>query len=105
MREIKLTLNQVAVTVYEASEPNVPVRPRWPLNIAFSAMLGLMLGVGGTLLREVFQDTVKTPADVTRALAFRTLGRAALPRSLDGELVAEQVAGSSPSDARRARRS
>jgi capsular exopolysaccharide synthesis family protein len=74
VREVKFALNQIAVTVYDAAEPEAPIRPRWPINIAFSVLLGLMLGGGTTILLEMGGSTVKTPEDVSRRLAARTLG-------------------------------
>jgi len=74
VREVKLALDQINVTVYEALPSKTPVRSSWPVNIAFGVVMGLMAGVGLTLLLEFTRKTVRTTTDVTQELAASPLG-------------------------------
>lgn len=53
-------LGKVAI-IDEAVVPEKPVRPIVPLNLAFGALLGLMLGVGGAFVRNALDDKVHDP--------------------------------------------
>ena len=61
VREVKLGLSQITVRVYEATEPTVPIRPKWPTNIALSGILGLMASFGVVMLLAIGRKTGKTP--------------------------------------------
>ncbi|MCQ6560440.1 YveK family protein [Paenibacillus mendelii] len=51
-----------------------PVKPNPQLNMVISFVLCLLLGIGLVLLLDYFDDTIKTEADVERALGLPTLG-------------------------------
>lgn len=76
-RETDLTrmmnLNNIRV-IDEALEPKIPVRPNVPLNLAIGALLGLFLGLGVVLTRELADQSLKTPADVETILGVTCLG-------------------------------
>jgi capsular exopolysaccharide synthesis family protein len=74
VRDVKLALSQISVTVYDATEPTIPISPKWPLNIAMSGVLGIMVSFGIALLLEFGRKTVKTPDDATRSLGTPVLG-------------------------------
>ncbi len=59
----------------EPATPNPdPVRPNVVQNTALAAVVGLMLALGGIVLKEVLDDTVKTPADITQKFGLPILG-------------------------------
>jgi Mrp family chromosome partitioning ATPase/capsular polysaccharide biosynthesis protein len=66
-------LNQLATTtvgagriITDADLPRRPSKPNVPLNLASGAMVGLLLGLGLSVLRERFDRKVRRPADLTR---------------------------------------
>jgi polysaccharide biosynthesis transport protein len=67
MKEADLTrmmhVNNIRL-VDRAVEPHVPIRPRTSVNVAIGALLGLLLGIALAWLRDVFDRSIKTPADV-----------------------------------------
>jgi succinoglycan biosynthesis transport protein ExoP len=64
---------KVSVVRY-ADLPQDPVRPRTKLNIALGLLVGLALGVGGAVLRETLDTSVKSVEDVQTTLDLPTLG-------------------------------
>ena len=54
--------------------PRVPIRPLVPLNIAFGAFAGLVLGIMAAMGRGLLDRTVKTPIDVETELGMTFLG-------------------------------
>jgi polysaccharide biosynthesis transport protein len=57
-----------------AEVPDVPIRPRRSLNLAISAVTGLLLGVALAFLQEYMDDSVKSLEDVGRYLNVPSLG-------------------------------
>jgi capsular exopolysaccharide synthesis family protein len=85
---VTITVAQEAVT---SRTPQNLVR-----NLSFAAVLGLLLGAGGTALRETLHRTVTSERDLQRYVALDTVGVIALgsevgrrrrPRHPDGELA------------------
>jgi non-specific protein-tyrosine kinase len=72
VKEAQSTSNVVQVEPALVSEN--PVRPRILLNTALASIVGLMIAVGIVFLREVLDDTVKGPDDITRQLGLPVLG-------------------------------
>lgn len=68
-----MTLDNVRV-VDRAQPPRLPVRPRKLLNTAVAFVLGLMAAVGGAVLLESLDVTMRTPDDVQRHLGLPVLG-------------------------------
>lgn len=52
-----------ANVVHPAEVPSAPVKPNKILNIALGFVLGLLLGIGAVILRDVLDNTVKGPED------------------------------------------
>jgi succinoglycan biosynthesis transport protein ExoP len=66
------------ISVFEpASTPTRPISPNVMQTVLMAAAIGLALAVGGALLIEFLDDTVKTPEDVKRAADLPTLGSTA----------------------------
>ena len=66
-------VNQLATTtvtagriIRDAEVPAAPVKPNRPINLASGAMIGLVLGVGGALLRERLDKRVRRASDLRR---------------------------------------
>ncbi len=63
------------VQVIDEAEPSeYPVSPRPMLNLAISAILGLMLGVFLSFLIELLDNTIKTPEDIEKYLGLTVIG-------------------------------
>ena len=62
------------VQIEPAITPTMPIRPRPFMNTILAAVVGLMLTAGIVLLIEYFDDTLKTPDDIQRALGIPVLG-------------------------------
>jgi polysaccharide biosynthesis transport protein len=60
--------------VEEATIPSPPISPNTPMNVLVAAAIGLALAVGGVLLMEYLDDTIKTPDDIERATGLATIG-------------------------------
>jgi capsular exopolysaccharide synthesis family protein len=60
--------------VKRADLPTTPVSPNKPLNLALGLVIGLALGVGGSVLRESLDTTVKDPEQLQRDLSLSALG-------------------------------
>ncbi len=77
LEQLRLTEAQTAdvITATSAARvPTAPVRPRVMANTLLALVIGAMLGLGGALLLEYLDDTVKTPDDIQEAAALSTLG-------------------------------
>lgn len=62
------------VQIEPASLPDKPVRPRKLLNTVLASLGGLFMTAGGVLLKEYFDDTLKTPEEVEKILNMPVLG-------------------------------
>ncbi|MCE0539056.1 polysaccharide biosynthesis tyrosine autokinase [Kineosporia rhizophila] len=65
---VKLTVTRPPV------EPQTPVSPRVPLNIALGLLLGLGLGVGAAVLRDQLNTTLRGSSDVEQLTGSVPLG-------------------------------
>jgi non-specific protein-tyrosine kinase len=64
-----------ALSVVEPASVNpTPISPNIRLNVLLAAAIGLVLAVGGVVLIEYLDDTIKTPEDVTRVTGLATIG-------------------------------
>jgi succinoglycan biosynthesis transport protein ExoP len=63
------------ISVFEpASTPTRPISPNVMMTVLTAAAVGMALAVGGALLIEFLDDTVKVPEDVTRGTNLPVLG-------------------------------
>ncbi len=88
-----------------AKVPETPVKPRALRTMLLGVIFGLMLGMGGAILVEQLDDTVKSAEDVERVLGAPVLG--AIPllevrnhqrngRPRDAPVLMSQLNGRSP---------
>lgn len=66
----------------EAQVPQAPFSPNVRSNVLIASAIGLILAVAGAVLIEYLDDTIKSPADVSRVVNLPSL--AAIP-VIDGE--------------------
>lgn len=64
------------IILYPANEKRSmdPTKPNLLLNTALASILGLLLGVGITVLREYFNTTIKTEEDLSEFVDYPFLG-------------------------------
>ena len=74
--------------VEEASINPVQISPNVRMNVLLAAVIGMVLAIGGAILIEYLDDTVKTPEDVTRISGLATIGTIA---RIDGGDYAEKL--------------
>lgn len=55
--------------------PRAPSAPRKSLLMALSLVLGLMVGAGGVLAREMAQNTIRTPEELEAVTGYTVLGQ------------------------------
>jgi polysaccharide biosynthesis transport protein len=72
LARLQNTPNIVQIDV--ALAPVEPIRPRTLLNILLGGMGGLILTAGGVFLKEVLDDTLKTPEEVENILNLPVIG-------------------------------
>lgn len=73
------------VAVIDSALPaRTPMSPRPLLNLALGTFLGLFIGLGGALLLEFFDTTLKSPDEVEAALGLPVLGRIPLDKTPGG---------------------
>ena len=69
----RITSNNISV-VDRADPPIGPVSPRPLLNLAFALIVGLTAGIGFVMLREHFDDAVRSSEDIERMLGTSMIG-------------------------------
>ncbi len=77
LEAVRLAEAQGVSTVNLVEQADPPLRPFHPnvfQDTVLAAILGLLVGVGVAFLIEALDDTVKGPADITRALGLSVLG-------------------------------
>ncbi len=79
---VKFTRIQVA------SVPIMPVSPNVPLNLALGALVGLALGVGGAVLREILDTRIRTQRDVEQVTDVPVIGGILFdPKAIERPLI------------------
>ena len=69
----------IKATIAEsASLPTIPFSPQPIRNLGLAGVLGLLLGVGIAVLRELLDTTLKSPADVTTVTEIPVMANIAL---------------------------
>jgi succinoglycan biosynthesis transport protein ExoP len=67
--------SQVSISVLrDAVEPTAPISPNTPLNLALGCLVGLALGLGVAILREVLDTRVRGERDVTAITSAPIIG-------------------------------
>jgi succinoglycan biosynthesis transport protein ExoP len=86
-REIDFQVPKRTIEILNTAEPaRRPSRPNWPLNVSFSVLLGLLLGVGTAVLLEYFDTSFRSVSDVESRLKLPVLGVIPFdPNPLGGE--------------------
>jgi capsular exopolysaccharide synthesis family protein len=79
---VKLTVTQ------PAKVPGFPIAPRTKLNIALAILIGLILGVGGAVLREVLDNTIKAPDELYDQSGVPVLGVVPWDKRAPGTAIA-----------------
>ena len=77
------TSNNISL-VDRADVPRQPSSPNLPLNLALAMLAGLVLAGGFVFVRELFDDTIRSPDDVEAKLGLPLLGL--IPRADDDEV-------------------
>lgn len=63
------------VSIIDRADPPIrPVSPRLLLNLAFALFAGLLLGVGYVVLREHFDDAIRSAEDIEKELSTTMIG-------------------------------
>lgn len=62
------------VQVEPATANPIPVEPNLVLNTLFAALIGMLITGGIIVAREAFDDTIKTPDEITRRFNLPVLG-------------------------------
>lgn len=62
------------LSVAEISENPSPIKPNKLLNIAISAVIGFMLGIGFAFLLEFLDTTIKSEQDIEEILSLPIMG-------------------------------
>jgi polysaccharide biosynthesis transport protein len=72
-----LTSVEAADAVYLSERADIPTEEASNrlLYVGLAAMVGLVVGLGFTFIREYLDDTIKTPEDVEKLLGLSTLGK------------------------------
>lgn len=83
-------MNALSV-VEEASVNPWPISPNVRMNVIVAAAIGLVLAIGGVVLIEYLDDTVKTADDINRASGQATIGSIA---RIEGTDYAEKLVAS-----------
>jgi capsular exopolysaccharide synthesis family protein len=84
-----------ALSVIEPASINpVPISPNVRMNVLMAAAIGMVLAIGGAILIEYLDDTVKTAEDVNRVTGLAMIG--AIPRINGDDYPNKLVAASQP---------
>jgi succinoglycan biosynthesis transport protein ExoP len=86
-------INALSV-VEEASVNSSPISPNIRLNVLLAAAIGAVLAIGGVVLIEYLDDTVKTAEDINRITGLATIGTITRIEGLD--YPSKLVAASKP---------
>jgi len=66
--------NKPPEIIEKAVDPLYPSKPERKLTLMLGAVLGLFLGIGFAFFLEYFENTIRTPDDVTQYLGLPVLG-------------------------------
>ncbi|GAC1441315.1 MAG: polysaccharide biosynthesis tyrosine autokinase [Mycobacteriales bacterium] len=87
----------IKVTMVQSAQlPIAPTSPRPALNLALGLLVGLAIGVGGAVLRETLDTTIKTPDEAEDLVGAPVLGAFTYDREAAKRPLVVQVSPSSP---------
>lgn len=66
--------NVIILSKAELPENPIPIKPRTELIIVMGAVLGLVIGVGVTIIKDYFDTTIKSEKDLEELLELPILG-------------------------------
>lgn len=91
-KEVGSSIPRMPVKIWEKAEaPANPSSPKWPLNLALGAVVGLVVGIGLAFFIEYLDTSVKTMEDVENFLGVPVL--AIIPKDID---LLHKVSGDTP---------
>lgn len=80
-----------SVRIADAARPALkPVFPNIPLNVLLASLFSLLAGVGGAVLADVLDKTVRDPEQVSRTLHAEVIGSLPLMKNERGALASIQ---------------
>lgn len=74
-----------ATVVDPASFSTVPVSPNWTLNLAVAGVLGLVIGIGVALIRDLMDNSIKNASDITKDHDLPVMASVAFDKSISKE--------------------
>jgi capsular polysaccharide biosynthesis protein len=77
MKEVNVTedVGALTVSVLETAKPSfLPVRPKKPQTLGIALVAGLMIGVGGAILRDMMDQRLRSAEEVSALLGLPILG-------------------------------
>lgn len=91
-KEVGREIPRAPVKIWEKAEPpSSPSSPKWMLNLALGAVVGLVIGIGLAFFIEYLDTSVKTMEDVENFLGVPVL--AIIPKDID---LLHKVSGDTP---------
>ncbi len=91
LQQISLTEEQsisTIIAVEEAKPGKTPIKPRTLTNTLIGALGSLVLAIAGVFAAEMFDDTLRDPADVERITGLPVLGAISRYDTSQSELIA-----------------
>jgi polysaccharide biosynthesis transport protein len=76
------------VVVEEASVPSQPISPNIKMNVLLAAAIGLALALGGIIIIEYLDDSIKTSEDITLTQQLPVIG---IIGRIDGEAYPDKL--------------
>src|SRR5204863_2076628 len=70
-----------------ASVPDLPARPNHLLNTALGAVIGLIVSVGVVIVKDLLDDTVKSPEQISELLGLPIIAQISAPDPEDDSLI------------------
>jgi capsular exopolysaccharide synthesis family protein len=93
-RLAEVQINNSIVQINQAEPPTIPIQPNVKIYTALSAIITAILTMAILFIIDTFDDTIKTPLQVSRILNLPVLG--IIPRHKKDVSLISQVAPSSP---------
>ncbi len=92
-----LDRSQVKLTITAPATYNgTPISPNLPLNLVVAGLIGLVLGIGLGLLRDVLDNTVKTAEDVEAVTGSPVMASVGIDKTITKQPLLTDLKGFSP---------